>query len=65
MGKSGWIGDQKIRVEHPRLRGLQGEIALKSYQGLKEPEGFSEELLDKVLRGISCQRYAETLVEAA
>lgn len=60
-----YIGDQKIRVEHPRLRGPQGEIALKSYQRLKESEGFSEELLDKVLRGISCQRYAETVVEAA
>ncbi len=60
-----YIGDQKIRVAHPRLRGPQGEIELKSYGKLKSPEGFSEELLNKVLRGISCQKYSETVVEAA
>jgi len=60
-----YIGDQKIKVEHPRLRGRHGEIQLKSYERLKEPDGFSEELLTKVLRGISCQKYAETVIEAA
>ena len=60
-----YIGDQKITAEHPRLRGPAGEIPLKSYQKLKEPAGFSEELLNKVLRGISCRKYAETVVEAA
>jgi putative transposase len=65
QGGSAYIGDQKIRIEHPRLRGPRGEIALKSYERLKEPDGFSEELLTKVLRGLSCQKYAETVVEAA
>lgn len=65
QGGSVYIGDQKIRVEHPRLRGPQGELLLKSYEKLKEPEGFSGELLEKVLRGISCRKYAETVVEAA
>ncbi|MCP4256211.1 MAG: hypothetical protein GY774_01635 [Planctomycetes bacterium] len=60
-----YIGDQKIRVEHPRLRGPLGEIPLESYKKLKSPEGFSEELLGKVLRGISCQKYGETVIEAA
>jgi len=60
-----YIGDQKIRAEHPRLRGPRGEIELRSYGKLKAPEGFSEELLEKVLRGISCRKYAETVVEAA
>jgi len=60
-----YIGDQKIKAAHPRLRGPQGEISLKSYQRLKGPEGFSEELLMKVMRGISCQKYSETVVEAA
>jgi putative transposase len=46
-----YIGDQKILVQHPRLRGPDGEIELKSYQNMKESEGFSEELLNKVLRG--------------
>lgn len=65
QGGSVYIGDQKIRVEHPRLRGAEGEIALKSYERLKEPSGFSEELLTKVMRGISCQKYSDTVVEAA
>lgn len=60
-----YIGDQKVRAEHPRLRGPHGEIELKSYGKLKAPDGFSGELLDKVLRGISCQKYSETVVDAA
>jgi len=60
-----YIGDQKIKAEHPRLRGPKSEIMLKSYQKLKGPEGFSEELLMKVMRGLSCQKYEDTVVEAA
>lgn len=60
-----YIGDQKITVQHPRLRGPEGEIALRSYEKLKEREMFSEELLNKILRGISCRKYGETVVEAA
>src|SRR3990170_4790834 len=65
QGGSVYIGDQKIQIEHPRLRGANGEIKLNSYKKLKEPEGFSEELLDKVVRGMSYQKYSETVVEAA
>jgi len=60
-----YLGDQKIAVEHPRVRGAQGEIVLKSYQSLKKPGSFSEELLCKILRGLSSQKYSETVVEAA
>ena len=60
-----YIGDQKIRVAHPRLRDPLREITLKSYKKLKDSEGFSEELLGKVLSGISCRKYAETVIEAA
>jgi len=60
-----YLGDQKVGVEHPRLRGARGEIALKSYQSLKVPGRFSEELLCKILRGISSQKYSETVIEAA
>ena len=65
QGGSIYLGDQKISVEHPRLRGKQREMALESYQKLKEPGAFSEELLCKILRGISAQRYQETVIEAA
>lgn len=66
QGGSVYIGDQKIKkVEHPRLRGANGEITLQSYEKLKEPQAFSEELLTKVLRGMSCRKYKETVMEAA
>jgi transposase-like protein len=60
-----YLGDQKIRVNHPRLRGPEGEVALSAYKTLKQRGAFSEELLGKALRGISGRRYGETVVEAA
>ena len=60
-----YIADQKVPVEHPRLRGPQGEIVLQSYERLRKPESFSEELLAKILRGISCRKYSDTVIEAA
>ena len=60
-----YCGDQKIPVRHPRLRGPEGEIPLATYETLKKPGAFSEELLDKVLRGISERRYGETVVNTA
>jgi len=60
-----FIGDRKMKVEHPRLRGPSGEMVLKSYEKLKDPSGFSEQLLDQVLRGLAGRRYSETLVQAS
>ncbi len=65
QGGSIYIADQKVKMEHPRLRGPKTEIALQSYQKLKESGGFSEELLCKILRGVSCQKYSETVIETA
>jgi len=47
-----YVGDQKISVEHPRLRGSQGEIALQRYQKLKEGGHFQ-----KSSWGRSCGAY--------
>lgn len=60
-----YLGDQKVSVRHPRLRGPEGEIPLMSYGMLKEPGGFSEELLNKVLRGMSARKYKETVCASA
>jgi len=62
-----YIGDQKIRVAHPRLRDRQQgcEIPLESYQKMKQRGQFSEELLEKILRGISTQKYGETVIASA
>jgi transposase-like protein len=60
-----YMGDRKISVRHPRLRGPGGEIPLESYEALKKPGVFSEELLNKILLGISARKYRETLMETA
>lgn len=60
-----YLGDQKIKVDHPRLRGLEGEIELESYKKLKEPGAFSEELLHKIMTGVSAQKYSQTVIRAA
>ena len=45
QGGAVYLGDQKVRVERPRVRGPQGEIGLKSYEQMSQRGGFSEELL--------------------
>ena len=65
QGGSVYVGEQKLKLSRPRLRGPEGEIALKSYQKLKMPHKFSHELLAKVLRGLSGRRYHETVTDAA
>lgn len=64
-GGSVYIGGEKIKVDRPRLRGPQGEIPLESYTLLKSPETFSNELLERTLKGISTQKYEETLLGTA
>lgn len=59
------MGGQKVAVERPRLRRGDKQISLKSYQAMRDTEGFSEELLGKSLAGCSARRYRETVVGAA
>lgn len=60
-----FVGDQKVQVMRPRLRGPNGEVMLPSYEKLKERGQFSEELLTKMMSGLSARRYNETVHEAA
>lgn len=61
-----YIADQKIKVNRPRLRDVDtGEVELKSYGKLRSPGQFSEEVLDKLMRGVSTQKYEETVLGAA
>ena len=59
------LGGQKVAVERPRLRRGDKELGLKSYQAMRDTEGFSEELLGKSLAGLAARRYRETVVGAA
>lgn len=60
-----FIGGQKVKVNRPRFRGPEGEMKLKSYETLQDPSQFSDELLTKVLRGLSGRKYQETVLETA
>ncbi len=64
QGGSVYLGDQKVKIQVPRIRSKQhGEQSLKAYEQLRQPKQFSEELLDKILRGMSAQKYEETIQE--
>lgn len=54
QGGSVYIGDQKVSVMHPRIRGPQGEISLESYVALKKTRG--------ILKRNCCRRYEGHLV---
>lgn len=66
QGGSIYIGDQKVKLQVPRLRHReQGEVSLESYRKMRDPGQFSEELLEKALRGMSQQKYGDTVIESA
>lgn len=52
-----FIGDSKEKISKPRARGMGKEIQLPSYERLKERGQFSEELLTKIMSGLSARRY--------
>jgi len=61
-----YLGDQTVKVQRPRLRHVeQGEVTLQSYARLRAPGAFSEKLLEKILHGVSAQKYAETVLQTA
>ena len=64
---SAYIGDQKQKVSRPRLRDVDAgkEVPLQSYQAMHQHGQFSDELLLKILSGVSQQRYHETVLETA
>lgn len=58
-----YVGNQKLKIKHPRLQDTDGEVKLKTYARLKEKGAFSEELLGKLLAGMSGQKYHNTVVD--
>jgi putative transposase len=52
-----YVGKHKEKVMVPRIRSAKHEIPLSSYQRLKNPEVFSEQLTDLCLSGMSARRY--------
>jgi len=61
-----YIADQKVKINRPRLRDIEdGEVSLKSYEKLRQSGQFSEEMLEKIMRGVSAQKYEDTVIGAA
>jgi putative transposase len=52
------LAGQKVPIRVPRVRGDQGEIPLRSYQALHGSSQIDDQLLRRVLYGISCRNYA-------
>lgn len=60
-----FVGDQKYKIKKPRLIADGTEVSLPSYEKLKESGVFSEELLSKLMAGISARQYKSTVTKAA
>lgn len=54
------LGNQKVPVRVPRIRGQRGEISLESYRMLHEEE-VSDSLFNSILGGLSCRDYEKTM----
>jgi len=51
------LDGQRIPIRVPRVRSERGEIVLRSYQGLHGTGEVNDQLLRRVLYGISCRNY--------
>jgi transposase-like protein len=54
------LGNQRVPIRVPRLRGIDGEVALKSYEMLHEADD-SESIYNSILSGVSCRNYVGTI----
>jgi transposase-like protein len=52
------LAGQRVPIRVPRVRGEAGEIPLRSYQALHGSGEVNDQLLRRVLYGISCRNYA-------
>jgi transposase-like protein len=57
-----YLGDEKFRIEVPRVRDGERntELSLAGYSHLQRPRELDEGVMKKVLLGLSCGRYEET-----
>jgi len=56
-----YVGKGKVKVSVPRLRNEDGEVPSAVYESLKNPDAFSEELMDACMSGLSGRRYGEVI----
>jgi putative transposase len=54
------LGNQRVPIRVPRVRGKGGEIALESYEML-HGDGDPQGVYQSILRGVSCRDYESTI----
>lgn len=53
------LAGRKVPIEVPRVRGPEGELTLSSYADLHRGGDLDEQLLGRVLYGVSCRNYEQ------
>ena len=63
QGGSVYLNGQKVPISYPRVRDTKNnkEIKLKTYTKLQDRVEMEEVLLRRIINGISCRRYCESI----
>jgi transposase-like protein len=59
------LSDRTLRVEKPRLRDADGEVAIPAYEALRHHPGAGAKMLDTLLKGVSTRHYQGVIREMA
>ncbi len=56
------LGGRRLAVERPRVRAKDGsrEVELRTYRHFADEDPFTRVVLERMLAGVSCRRYART-----
>jgi putative transposase len=57
------MGGQKVRLEKPRVRSIDGkrELSLLTYRHLQRVDVISQRVLERLVRGVSCRSYRSVI----
>jgi len=65
QGGSIYLGEQKLPIKRPRVRNQKNkqEMVLKTYSQLQRPQKAEELVFKKILAGLSCRHFCQSLPE--
>ena len=56
-----YLADRAVRIEKPRLRGAEGEVAVPAYEALRRRSGLGERMLELLLAGLGTRSYGKAI----
>lgn len=59
------LSDRTLRVDRPRLRDAEGEVAVPAYAALRGHPGAGAKMMDTLLKGVSTRNYGRVIKEMA